>query len=69
MNSPCASRRWKPDEEPAIQPKPKRQESSLSILLMQAIHLAGARRDRLSRAERIRELTLLEVLGETMRRR
>jgi hypothetical protein len=28
----------------------------------------GARRDRLSRAERIRERTLLEVLTEAMRR-
>jgi hypothetical protein len=58
-------------EEPASQPKPlaknKRQEPSLSALLMQAIHLAGARRGRLSRAERIREQTLLEVLSTTMR--
>jgi hypothetical protein len=38
----------------------------LSALLMQAIHLAGARRG-LSRAERIREATLLEVLSTTMR--
>jgi hypothetical protein len=35
---------------------------------MQAIHLVGARRGRLSRAERIRERTLLEVLTEAMRR-
>ena len=52
-------------------PKPfaknKREEPSLSALLMQAIHLAGARRGRLSRAERIREATLLEVLTTTMR--
>jgi hypothetical protein len=56
------------DEEPAIQPKPKRQEPSLSAVLMQAIHLAGTRRGRISRAERIREQTLLEVLGEALRR-
>jgi hypothetical protein len=54
------------------QPPPKRpeaKESSLSAALMQAIHLAGARRGRISRAERIREQTLLEVLSEAMRRR
>jgi hypothetical protein len=58
-------------DEPEIQPKPaknKRPEPSLSTLLMQAIHLAGARRGRLSRVERIRERTLLEVLTEAMRR-
>ena len=53
------------------QPKPlaknKRQEPALSAVLLQAIHLAGARRGRLSRAERIREATLLEVLSTTMR--
>jgi hypothetical protein len=58
-------------EEPAGQPKPlaksKRQEPSLSALLLQAIHLAGARRGRLTQAERIREQTLLEVLSTTMR--
>ena len=58
-------------EEPAGQLKPfaknKRQEPSLSALLLQAIHLAGARRGRLSRAERIREATLLEVLSTAMR--
>jgi hypothetical protein len=58
-------------EEPAGQPKPfarnKRQEPSLSAVLMQAIHLAGARRVRLSQAERIREQVLLEVLTEAMR--
>jgi hypothetical protein len=56
--------------EPAGQPKlarNKRQEPALSALLMQAIQLAGARRGRLSRAERIREQTLLEVLSGTMR--
>jgi hypothetical protein len=36
---------------------------------MEAIHLAGARRGRIPRAERIREQTLLEVLSETLRRR
>jgi hypothetical protein len=58
-------------EAGSIQPPPRREarESSLSALLLQAIHAAGARRGRLSRAERIREQTLLEVLGETMRRR
>jgi hypothetical protein len=49
-------------------PLPKRKESSLSTLLIEAIHLAGARRGRLSRAERIREQTLLEVMTEAMRR-
>lgn len=53
-------------EEPPSQRK--RQEPSLATLLMQAIHLAGTRRGRLSRAERIREHTLLEVLSESMRR-
>jgi hypothetical protein len=54
-------------EEPALPPKPKRQES-LSSVLLEAIHLAGARHGRLSRAERIREMTLLEVLSQAMRR-
>ena len=54
-------------EEPAIQPKSKRQASSLSDLLMQAIQLAGARRGRLSRAERIRDQTLLEMLTAAVR--
>jgi hypothetical protein len=58
-------------EEPASQPKPfaknKRPEPSLSALLLQAIQLAGARRGRLSKAERIREATLLEVLSTAMR--
>jgi hypothetical protein len=56
----------------SIQPSRQRWEAkeySLSALLMQAIHVAGARRCRLSRAERIREQTLLEVLSETLRRR
>jgi hypothetical protein len=63
------ARRTAPEtgEEPAIQPKPKRQEPSLSTVLMQAIHLAGTRRGRISRAERIREQTLLEVLSVAMR--
>jgi hypothetical protein len=59
--------------EPALskprkrRPEPK--ESTLADLLMQAVTLAGERRGRISRAERIREQTLLEVLSETMRRR
>jgi hypothetical protein len=55
----------------SIQPsRPRREakESSLSSVLLEAIHLAGARRGRLSRAERVRQQTLLEVLTETMRR-
>jgi hypothetical protein len=48
--------------------RPEARESSLSTLLLEAIHAAGARRGRISRAERIREQTLLEVLSETMRR-
>ena len=60
------------DPRTEIQPpppkRPEAKESSLSAVLMQAIHVAGARRGRLSRAERIREQTLLEVLSETMRR-
>ena len=55
-------------EEPAIQPKPKRQEPALSVVLMQAIHLAGTRRGRLSQAESVREQTLLEVLTAAIRR-
>jgi hypothetical protein len=59
--------------EDAGQPQPAgrnspRKEPALSALLLQAIHLAGTRRGRLSRAERIREQTLLEVLTEAMRR-
>jgi hypothetical protein len=60
------------DPRTEVQPPPRQRtearESSLSALLLQAIHLAGARRGRISRVERIREQTLLEVLGETMRR-
>jgi hypothetical protein len=60
------------DPRTEIQPPPRKRpeakESSLSAALMQAIHLAGTRRGRISRAERIREQTLLEVLSETMRR-
>ncbi|HKD45152.1 MAG TPA: hypothetical protein VKD24_05800 [Candidatus Angelobacter sp.] len=55
----------------SLQPsRPQREarESSLSAVLMQAIHVAGARRGRISQAERIREQTLLEVLTEAMRR-
>ena len=59
--------------EPERQAKPfgktKRPEPSLATVLMQAIHLAGARRGRLSLAERIRERTLPEVLTEAMRAR
>jgi hypothetical protein len=57
-------------EAEPVQPPRRREakEPSLSALLMQAIHLAGARRGRFSRAERIRERTLLEVLSEAMRR-
>jgi hypothetical protein len=58
-------------EEPASQPKPfaknKRPEPPLSALLLQAIQLASTRRGRLSKAERIREATLLEVLSTAMR--
>ena len=57
-------------EELAGQPKLARSkcpEPSLSAVLMQAIHLAGARRGRLSREERIRAATLLEVLSTAMR--
>jgi hypothetical protein len=43
-------------------------ESSLAGLLMQAIHLAGTRRGRLSQADSIREQTLLEVLTAAIRR-
>jgi hypothetical protein len=58
--------------EPALskprkrRPEPK--ESTLADLLMQAITLAGERRGRISRAESVREQTLLEVLQQTMRR-
>jgi hypothetical protein len=57
------------DESIPLPPR-KRPEAreSLSAVLMQAIHLAGARRGRISRADRIREQTLLEVLTEAMRR-
>jgi hypothetical protein len=55
--------------QPPLRQRPEASQSSLSALLMQAIHLAGARRGRLSRTERIREQTLLEVLSETMLRR
>ena len=55
----------------SIQPSRQRREakeSSLSAVRLEAIHLAGGRRGRISRAERIRQMTLLEVLTETMRR-
>jgi hypothetical protein len=54
--------------QPPVRKRPEAKESSLSAVLLEAIHLAGARRGRISRAERIREQTLFEVLGETMRR-
>jgi hypothetical protein len=54
---------------PAPRKRPEAKGSSLSTLLLEAIHAAGARRGRISRAACIRELTLLEVLSETMRRR
>jgi hypothetical protein len=59
------------DPRTEIQPPPRQRreaKESLSAVLLEAIHLAGARRGRISRAERIREQTLLEVLSETMRR-
>lgn len=43
-------------------------QASLAGLLMQAIHLAGTRRGRLSQAESVREQTLLEVLTASIRR-
>ena len=52
---------------PTPRKRPEAKEPSLSALLLEAIHLAGARRGRISRAERIRE-QLLEVLTEAMRR-
>jgi len=54
--------------QPPTHKRPEAKEASLSTLLMEAIHAAGARRGPLSRAERTRELTLLEVLSEAMRR-
>ena len=53
---------------PTPRKRPDAKGTSLSTLLLEAIHLAGARRGRLSRAERIREQTLLEVLTEATRR-
>jgi hypothetical protein len=53
---------------PPLRKRPEAREASLSALLLQAIHAAGARRGRISRADRIREQTLLEVLTEAMRR-
>jgi hypothetical protein len=54
--------------QPPLRKRPEAKESSLSTLLIEAIQLAGARRGRLSRTERIREQTLLEVLTVAMRR-
>ena len=42
--------------------------SALSALLLEAIQVAGARRGRLSQAERVREQVLLEVLTAAIRR-
>ena len=41
---------------------------SLSALLLEAIQAAGTRRGRITRAEHIREATLLEVLTTAIRR-
>jgi len=49
-------------------PKTAEAADSLAALLMQAIHVAGARRGRLSQAESVREQTLLEVLTASIRR-
>jgi len=58
--------------EPALSKPRKRRpdpkESTLADLLMQAVTLASERRGRISRAESVREQTLLEVLQQTMRR-
>jgi hypothetical protein len=54
--------------KPARKRRPEPKESTLADLLMQAVTLAGARRGRISRAESVRERTLLEVLEQTMRR-
>jgi hypothetical protein len=54
--------------QPPLRKRPEAKGPSLSALLMRAIHLAGSRRGRISRAERIREQTLLDPLGETIRR-
>jgi hypothetical protein len=58
--------RSEPERRPKLA-RNKRTEPSLSALLLQAIQAAGVRRGRLSRAERIREATLLEVLSTAMR--
>jgi hypothetical protein len=65
-----AARETGEDESIPLPPckRPEGKEPSLSALLLEAIHAAGIRRGRISRAERIREQTLFEVLGETMRR-
>ena len=49
-------------------PTPEATTVSGSDLLMQAISLAGARRGRITRAQSVREQTLLEVLQQAMRR-
>jgi len=54
--------------ETGEEPKPKRQEPSLAARRMQAIHLASERRGRISKAESVREQTLVQVLEQMMRR-
>jgi hypothetical protein len=54
--------------KPARKHRSEPKESTLADLLMQAVTLAGERRGRISRAESVRERTLLEVLEQTMRR-
>ena len=48
--------------------RPEAKESALADLLLQAIQVAGGRRGRITRAQSVREQTLLEVLQQTMRR-
>ena len=61
-----------PDEAAIERPGKRRGAAkaspSLSELLLQAIQAAGARRGRITRAERIREATLLEVLTTAIRK-
>ena len=47
--------------------RPAARTPSLAEVLLEAIQVASTRRGRLSRAERIREATLLEVLSTAMR--
>ena len=58
------------EDRAGMKPSRKRAEAKgalLSGLLLEAIHAASTRRGRISRAERIREQTLLEVLAAAMR--